>query len=84
MSSFRIRQLSVDEASHKLLKMLVALGGYCTVRQAKSLLSVGPGLPVRARLRTLERLGFLRLVTKYPVVYRITKATARLVESFRL
>ena len=78
MSSFRIRQLSVDEASHKLLKMLVAPSGYCTVRQAKSLLSVGPGLPVGARLR------FLRRVTKYPVVYRITKATARLVESFRL
>ncbi len=35
-------------------------------------------------MTTLERLGFLRRVTKYPVVYQGTKATTRLVENFRL
>lgn len=30
------------------------------------------------RLRMLERLGFLRRVSKYPVVYQATKATTRL------
>ena len=61
---FRSRQLFVDEASHRLLRGLVALGGYYTVQQANSLLSAGPGLPARARLRMLERLGFLRRVSK--------------------
>jgi len=39
-----------------------------------------PGSPtqVRARLRNLERLGFLRRITKYPVVYQVTKSTTRL------
>jgi hypothetical protein len=41
-------------------------------------------IPARARLTTLERLGFLRRVTKYAVVYQATKATTRLVETFRL
>jgi len=35
-------------------------------------------------MRTLERLGFLQRVAKYPVVYQATKATTRLVETFRL
>jgi hypothetical protein len=35
-------------------------------------------------MTTLERLGFLRRVTKYAVVYQATKATTRLVETFRL
>jgi len=32
----------------------------------------------RGRLRMLERLGSLRRVSKYPVVYQTTKATTRL------
>src|SRR2546422_1278968 len=32
----------------------------------------------RARLRALERLGFLRRVAAYPVVYQVTKSTTRL------
>jgi len=82
--SFRGRLLSIDEVSHAFLKLLVALGGYCTAQQTKSLLRPGPDTKARARMRTLERLGFLRRVTKYPVVYRTTKATTRLVETFRL
>jgi len=82
--SFRGRLLSIDEVSHAFLKLLVALGGYCTAQQTKSLLRPGPDTKARARMRTLERPGFLRRVTKYPVVYRTTKATTRLVETFRL
>ena len=82
--SFRSRLLSIDEVSHAFLKLLVALGGYCTAEQTKSLLRLGLGIQARARMRTLERLGFLRRVTKYPVVYQATKATTRLVETFRL
>jgi hypothetical protein len=35
-------------------------------------------------MRTLERLGFLRRVTKYAVVYQATRATTQLVETFTL
>jgi len=35
--SFRSRLVSIDEVSHAFLKLLVALGGYCTVQQTKSL-----------------------------------------------
>ena len=66
------------------LKLLVAFGGYCTAQQTKSLLRLGFGIQARARMTTLERLGFLRRVTKYPVVYQATKATTRLMETFRL
>jgi hypothetical protein len=76
--SFRSRLLSIDEVSYEFLNLLVALGGYCTAQQTKSLLRPGPGTQARARMRTLERLGFLRRVTKYPVVYQATKATTRL------
>jgi hypothetical protein len=71
--SFRSRLLSIDEVSHALLKLLVALGGYCTAQQTKSLLRMGLGIQARARMRTLERLGFLRRVTKYAVVYQATR-----------
>ena len=76
--SFRSRSLCIDDVSREVLKLIVALGGYCTAQQARFLLNVGPGLPMWARLRTLQRLGFLRRVTKYPVVYQATKATTRL------
>ena len=76
--SFCSRLLFVDEASQEFLTLLVALGGYCTALQAKELRIARSGTRVRARLRMLERLGFLRRVTKYPVVYQVTKSTTRL------
>lgn len=76
--SFRTRSLCLDDISHEVLRLLVDLGGYCTAQQASFLLNVGPGQPVRARLRGLQRLGFLRRASKYPAVYQVTKATARL------
>jgi hypothetical protein len=74
--SFRNRSVSVDEISQHFLRLLVALGGYCTVPQAEQLTGRS-GTQVRARLRTLERLGFLRRITKYPVVYQVTKSSTR-------
>jgi hypothetical protein len=71
--SFRSRLLSIDEVSHLFLKLLVDFGGYCTAQQTKSLLRMGLGIQARERMRTLERLGFLRRVTKYPVVYQATQ-----------
>lgn len=76
--SFRSRSLCLDDISHEVLQLLVDLGGYCTAQQASFLLNAGPGQPVRARLRGLQRLGFLRRVSKYPAVYQVTKATTRL------
>ncbi len=77
MVSFRNRSICLDEVSHKFLKLLVALGGYSTALQAQELFARST-TQVRARLRGLERLGFLRRITKYPVVYQITKSTTRL------
>ncbi len=76
MVSFRSRSICLDEVSQKLLHLLVALGGYCTALQAQEL--VARGAQVRSRLKMLERLGFLRRITKYPVVYQVTKSTTRL------
>jgi hypothetical protein len=67
----------VDEVSEQFLRLLVALGGYCTAAQAQELIGRS-GNQARARLKTLERLGFLRRITKYPVVHQVTKSTTRL------
>ena len=77
MVSFRNRSSCLDEVSQQFLKLLVALGGYTAV-QAQELITTGP--QVRARLKILERLGFLRRITKYPVVYQVTKSTTRLLK----
>ena len=77
MVSFRNRSSCLDEVSQQFLRLLVALGGYCTAVQAQ-LITTGP--QVRARLKMLERLGFLRRITKYPVVYQVTKSTTRLLQ----
>jgi hypothetical protein len=58
--SFRSRLLSIDVVLHLFLKLLVAFGRYCTAQQTKSLLRLGFGIQARARMTTLERLGFLR------------------------
>jgi hypothetical protein len=75
--SFRNRLNGLDKISEGFLSQLVALGGYCTVTQAQELFPRSAS-QVRAQLKGLERLGFLRRITKYPVVYQVTKSTTRL------
>lgn len=77
--SFRNRLHCLDEASERFLRMLAALGGYCTALQGQELIARSEG-QARARLKALERLGFLRRITKYPVVFQVTKSTTRLLE----
>ncbi len=78
MERFSSRLVYIHEDLHKFLRRLTSLGGYCTAQQAKSLQLAGWDRGVRGRLRLLEQLGFLRRVSKYPVVYQVTKATTRL------
>jgi hypothetical protein len=75
--SFRNRLNYLDEVSERFLGLLAALGGYCTALQGQELIGRSEG-QARARLKALERLGFLRRITKYPVVYQVTKSTTRL------
>ena len=79
MASFRNRLNCLDEVSERFLSLLVAIGGYCTALQGQELIGRS-GNQARARLRMLERLGFLRRITKYPVVYQVTKSTTRLLK----
>lgn len=72
------RTALLDEMSEYFLRQLVDLGGYCTALQAEALRVADTAKRVRGRLRMLERLGFLRRVTKYPVVYQVTKSATRL------
>ena len=76
--SFAKRAALLDELSGYFLTQLVHLGGYCTALQAEALGVAETAKRVRGRLRMLERLGFLRRVTKYPVIYQVTKSTTRL------
>lgn len=76
--SFAKREALLDEVSQDLLTHLVHLGGYCTALQAAQIGVAQSSKQVRARLRTLHRLGFLRRVTKYPIVYQVTKSATRL------
>jgi hypothetical protein len=76
--SFAKREALLDEVSQDFLTRLVHLGGYCTALQAESIGVRESGKRVRARLRILQRLGFLRRVTKYPIVYQVTKSATRL------
>jgi hypothetical protein len=78
MERFNSRLVYIHEDLSNFLRRLTSLGGYCTAQQAKSLQLAGWDRSVRGRLRMLERLGFLRRVSKYPVVYQVTKATTRL------
>lgn len=79
LSSFGNRQALLDDISVHFLRLLDALGGYCAVSQAKALQIGRSDREIRARLKGLERLGFLRQVTAYPVVYQITKSVTRFV-----
>jgi hypothetical protein len=74
---FGDRVALLDGISREFLTRLVALGGYCTVSQAEGL-NLAKSTRVRKRLRFLERIGFLRKVAAYPVVYQVTTSTARL------
>src|SRR3989442_11528983 len=73
MGYFRDRIALLDKGSQEFLTVLVAIGGYCTVSQAEAL-KIVKSTRARARLRALERLGFLRRVAAYPVVYQVTKS----------
>lgn len=74
------RSLILDDLADSFLRRLVDLGGYCTVKQAKRLgVAVSP-TRTRAKLRELERAGFLRRVTRYPAVYQVTKSASRYVD----
>src|SRR3989442_12168814 len=79
MGYFRDRIALLDKGSQEFLTVLVALGGYCTVSQAEAL-KIVKSTRARARLRTLERLGFLRGGAAYPGGYQVTKATTRLLQ----
>ncbi len=67
-----------DEHAGEFLKTLVELGGYCTAEQARRFEVARSPTRVPARLKALERAGFLRKVAAYPVVYQVTKSTTRL------
>jgi hypothetical protein len=76
---FRNRLNCLDELSERFLGLLVALGGYCTALQGQELMGRS-GNQARARLKALDRLGFLRRITRYPIVYQVTKSTTRLLK----
>jgi hypothetical protein len=78
IGGFRNRSALLEERSDEFLKLLVALGGYCTASQAKQLGIASSGTRTRGRLRHLEEAGFLRKVSAYPVIYQITKSTTRI------
>jgi hypothetical protein len=80
---FQDRLALLDEGLRMFLKTLVHLGGYCTAEQAKRLGIAGSETRVLARLRSLERTGFLRRVAQYPVVYQTTGSATRLLEMDR-
>src|SRR5256885_5617732 len=64
MGYFRDRIAFLDKGSQEFVTVLVAMGGYCTVSQAEAL-KIVKSTRARARLRALERLGFLRKVAAY-------------------
>ena len=75
--SFPARSQMIDAKSEQFLKLLVNLGGYCTVAHAEALKLGDTGRQARGNLRRLEFFGFLRRVAAYPVVYQVTKSAAR-------
>lgn len=77
---FAPRSLVLDDLADWFLRRLVDLGGYCTVNQARRLGVAASPTRTRAKLRELERARFLRRVTRYPVVYQVTKSANRHVD----
>jgi hypothetical protein len=80
IENFRTRAAMIESKHEDFLKLLVSLGGYCTVAQADELRLAETGKRTRRHLRRLEHLGFLRRVAAYPVVYQVTKSTTRHLE----
>jgi hypothetical protein len=78
---FSKRLLLLDERSNDFLKTLVHLGGYSTVEQAQRLGLANSATRVVAHLEALKKLGFLRQIARYPVIYQVTKSATRLVGS---
>lgn len=78
-SRFHSRLDAIDEGSQEFLQRLIELGGYCTADQAKRLTLSDESTGTRNRLRALERARFLRRLTKYPVIYQVTKSAVRLI-----
>lgn len=76
---FSQRLLHLDERSDVFLKTLVYLGGYCTIEQAQKLGLANSPTRVVAHLEALKKLGFLRQIAHYPVIYQVTKSATRLV-----
>jgi hypothetical protein len=80
---FQSRTALMDEKTEDFLKIVTELGGYFSLEQAKTLGLANSDTRVLAHLRGLERVGFLRRVADYPVVYQITGATTRLLDKDR-
>ena len=78
---FSKRLLLLDERSNDFLKMLVYLGGYCTIEQAEKLGLANSARRVVARLEALKQNGFLKEIAHYPVIYQVTGSATRLVGS---
>ena len=77
---FVARSLVLDDLADSFLRIVIDLGGYCTVNQTKRLGVAASPTRTRAKLRELERAGFLRRVTRYPAVYQVTKSANRHVD----
>lgn len=74
---FADRALTLDARTNDFLRLLVNLGGYCTVEQARRLALADSTKQTRRRLRELQAEGFLRRVSRYPIVYQVTKSAHR-------
>jgi hypothetical protein len=75
---FSKRLLLLDERSNDFLRTLVLLGGYCMIEQAQKLGLANSPTRVVAHLEALKKLGFVRQVGRYPVIYQVTKSATRL------
>jgi hypothetical protein len=78
---FADRLLLLDERRDAFLRTLVYLGGYCTVEQAQKLGLADSPTRVIAHLEALKHGGFLKQITRYPVIHQVTKSATRLVGS---
>ncbi len=76
---FSERVAFVDDGTDRFLTRIARLGGYCTVEQAQEMGLANSQSQAQAVLTGLERVGFLRRVAEYPVVFQITKSVLRLV-----
>ena len=76
---FSQRLLLLDEQSDLFLRTLVYLGGYCTIEQAQRPGLANSATRVVAHLEALKKLGFLKQIASYPVVYQVTGSATRLV-----